>query len=92
MYASWIDASLRFSDAAISHAERPDVFTCLPSFEKSASPANAMPVFALFTKPLIESPGNDTAWATPGSASMIASICRITASVRSSDAASGSCA
>ncbi len=92
MYASWIDASFWFSDAAISQAERPDVVTCLPSFEKSARPANAMPEFGLFTKPLIDRPGNDTACATPGSASMIASIWRMTSSVRSSVAASGSCA
>jgi hypothetical protein len=69
-----MEPSFWFSDAAISHADRPDVFTVFPSREKSERPANAIPEFELFTKPLIEKPGNDTVCATPGSASMISSI------------------
>ena len=53
---------------------------------------NAMPVFGVLTKPLIDSPGNATELATPGCASASADIWRITRSVRSSVAPSGSCA
>ena len=49
-----------------------------------------MPAFDAFTNPLTESPGNATAFDTPGCSSASFDICRITASVRSSVAASGS--
>ena len=51
-----------------------------------------MPAFDAFTNPLTESPGNATELATPGRPSAIDDILRITASVRSSVDASGSCA
>ena len=51
-----------------------------------------MPVFEALTKLLTDRPGNATELATPGCFSAIADISRITASVRSSVAASGSCA
>ena len=51
-----------------------------------------MPEFELLVKPLIDSPGNDTAFSTPGCFSMISPMRRITSSVRSSVAPSGSCA
>ena len=51
-----------------------------------------MPEFELLVKPLIDSPGNDTAFSTPGCFSMTSPMRRITSSVRSSVAPSGSCA
>ena len=56
------------------------------------SVTNAMPVFGALTNPLIESPGNATEFATPGCASASDDIWRITRSVRSRVAPSGSCA
>jgi hypothetical protein len=53
---------------------------------------NTIPAFEALTKPLTESPGNATELATPGCSSASAPILRITASVRSSVEASGSCA
>jgi hypothetical protein len=50
------------------------------------------PVLEALTKPLMESPGKATELATPGCSSAIDDISRMTASVRSSVAASGSCA
>ena len=49
-----------------------------------------MPAFGALTKPLIESPGNCTAFSTPGCLRPMSAIWRITRSVRSSVAASGS--
>ena len=51
-----------------------------------------VPEFGLTVNPLIERPGNATDASTPGCLRAISDIFRITASVRSSDAASGSCA
>src|SRR5688572_12790687 len=51
-----------------------------------------MPEFGLTVKPLIERPGNAMASATPGCSSASVDMRRMTASVRSSEAASGSCA
>ena len=56
------------------------------------SVTNAMPVFGALTKPLIDRPGNATEFATPGCSSASVDIWRITRSVRSSVAPSGSCA
>src|SRR6185437_2073861 len=56
------------------------------------SPMNTVPAFGLLTKPLIESPGKATVDCTPGWLLAIAESRLITACVRSSDAASGSCA
>ncbi len=49
-----------------------------------------MPALGAFTKPLMESPGNCTAFSTPGCFMPISAIRRMTLSVRSSVAASGS--
>src|SRR5215468_4568957 len=51
-----------------------------------------MPVFGELTNPLIDSPGNATELRTPGFFNAMSDIFRITASVRSSVAPSGSCA
>ena len=45
--------------------------------------------FGVLTKPLMDRPGNCTACSTPGCFSAMSAICRTTASVRSSEAASG---
>src|SRR4026207_1978752 len=49
-----------------------------------------MPALGALTNPLIERPGNCTALWTPGCLLPISAICRMTRSVRSSVAASGS--
>ena len=59
---------------------------------KGLSPMKMMPAFGLFANPFTDRPGNATACSTPSCASAMSDILRITASVRSSDAASGSCA
>ena len=51
-----------------------------------------MPALGALTKPLMESPGNCTAFSTPGCLRAMSAICRMTRVVRSSVAASGSCA
>src|SRR5688572_2314252 len=51
-----------------------------------------IPLFGELVKPLIESPGNATALAAPGCFSAISLMRRMTESVRSSEAADGSCA
>lgn len=57
---------------------------------KGLSVTNTMPLLGELVNPLIESPGNSTASVTPGCLSAISVIRRMTASVRSSEAASGS--
>ena len=59
---------------------------------KGLSVANTMPEFELLVKPLIDRPGNATACSTPGCFSAMSPMRRITSSVRSSVAPSGSCA
>ena len=56
------------------------------------SATKAMPVFEALTNPFTDNPGNAIELATPGCSSAIDVISRITRSVRSSVAASGSCA
>ena len=51
-----------------------------------------MPALELLVKPLIDRPGNATALSTPGCFSAMSLMRRITSSVRSSVAPSGSCA
>ena len=46
----------------------------------------------LWVNPFTDIPANSTACATPGCLSAISAMRRVTASVRSSDAAGGSCA
>ncbi len=71
-----------------------DVLASIPGCRARSSDGlrvtKATPVFGALTKPLIDSPGNATALATPGCASASADIWRITLSVRSSVAPSGS--
>ena len=49
-----------------------------------------MPAFGALVKPLIDRPGNATVDSTPGTLPAMSDMRRITASVRSSEAASGS--
>ena len=51
-----------------------------------------MPALELLVKPLIDRPGKATAFSTPGCASAMSPMRRITSSVRSSEAPDGSCA
>ncbi len=51
-----------------------------------------IPEFGALTKLFTDNPGNATEFATPGCFNAISDILRITASVRSSVAASGNCA
>ena len=51
---------------------------------------NTMPAFGALVKPLIDRPGKAIDDSTPGISLAMADIWRITASVRSSEAASGS--
>jgi hypothetical protein len=60
--------------------------------ENGFSVTHTMPAEALLMKPLMERPGNATAFSTPGSFSAMSDIRRMTVSVRSSVAPSGSCA
>ncbi len=53
---------------------------------------NTMPAFGAFVNPLIDRPGNATELCTPSVFRPMSLMRRITSSVRSSDAASGSCA
>ena len=57
---------------------------------KGLSATNTMPAFELLVKPLIDRPGKPTAFSTPGCFSTISPMRRITSSVRSSVAPSGS--
>ncbi len=88
MNASGIAAYFWLSCIAMAPPER--------SFERRSSNgfsvAKTIPAFELLVKPLIESPGKATACSTPGCFSVISPMRRITSSVRSSVAPSGSCA
>ena len=88
MNASWIPANLRFSESAIVSP-----YSAL-DFRSSngASGKKTMPAFGALTNPLMERPGNCTAPATPGCFMPMSDIRLMTDSVRSSVAASGSCA
>src|SRR5574341_1777518 len=59
---------------------------------KGLSAAKTMPELELLVKPLIDNPGKPTACSTPGCFIMISPMRRITSSVRSRLAPSGSCA
>lgn len=56
------------------------------------SVTNTMPALGLLVKPLIDRPGKATALSTPGCFRAMSDMRRITSSVRSSEAPSGSCA
>ncbi|MNG03460.1 hypothetical protein D3C84_865440 [compost metagenome] len=78
--------NLALSDAEIAPADK------LGSLRSSngRKPMKAMPAFGLLVKPLIDSPGNATALSNPGSLMAMVLMRRITDSVRSRLAASGS--
>ena len=86
--ASPMAAYFRCSFCEIAKPDRSDDSRSLNGF----SVTNTMPADGLLMKPLIDRPGNATALSTPGSFSAISDIWRITFSVRSSVAPSGSCA
>ncbi len=86
--ASWTAAYFWFRSAAIA---APDSSLVLRS-SNGLSVANTMPALGLLVKPLIDRPGKATADSTPGCLSAISLILRITSSVRSSVAPSGSLA
>ena len=86
MNASGIAANCRFSCPAMAPPERAG---CLRS-SNDLSPAKTMPELELLVKPLIERPGKPIALCTPGCFSMMSLMRRITSSVRSSVAPSGS--
>ena len=88
MKASWIAENLPLSWPAIAPALR---LAALRS-SKGFNVTNTIPEFELLVKPLIDRPGNATALSTPGSFKAISPMRRITSSVRSSVAPSGSCA
>ena len=72
----------------ISAAERPPLRCDLGS-----SVANSTPLFEAMPNPaVIDMPENEITDSTPSSCARMSAIRRITSSVRSSDAASGSCA
>ncbi len=86
IWASGIAANFLLSVSAIAVTER--------SFERRLSKLsrgmNTAPGVRAVDQALTDRPGKATAWVTPGVASAMALILRITASVRSMVAASGS--
>jgi len=81
-------SSLPCTTSRISLAERPPV---RPAFGSSV--ANTTPLFEATPKPAVtDMPENAITDSTPSSCEMMPDMRRITSSVRSSDAASGSCA
>ena len=60
--------------------------------QKSSSGKKISAALELWVKPLTDMPANSTACATPGCLSPISAMRRVTASVRSREAAGGSCA
>ncbi len=88
MKASWIAAYLPLSCAAMA---LPDSSLVLRS-SNGLSETKTMPALGLLVKPLIDRPGKAIADSTPGCLSAMSDIWRITSSVRSSVAPSGSLA
>ena len=84
--ASWIPANFWLRAPAISAPYSPGP----PRFSASSRIRKMIPALGLLTNPLIESPGNCTAWVTPGCWSAISPMRFTTASLRSSVAPSGS--
>ena len=84
--ASVMPLNSRFNAAAMAGPVRSGVLRCSKSFKQKKT----MPAFGATLKPLMLSPGNCTALSTPGTFSPISPMRRITASVRSRDAPSGS--
>ena len=86
--ASWMDDTFLLSSAAIACADNSREVRLLAS----SSGKKMSPALELAVKPLTDMPANATAWATPGCLRPNSAIRRVTASVRSRDAAGGSCA
>ena len=84
--ASWITLNAATSLSRISAPESPGPVR----LSNSSSVMNAMPLFGEAVKPFGERPGKATDEATPGTFLAMSLMRRTTASVRSSDAASGS--
>ena len=86
--ASWMDANFWFS--------APAMLSPYSAFDRRSSNGlsgkKTIPALGELTNPLIERPGNCTAFATPGCCNPMSDIRLSTASVRSSAAPSGSCA
>ena len=80
----------RTSRRVLARYRRP-TSSLLPRSEKSSSGRNITAAFSMFTKPFTDSPGKPIACSMPGVASASSETCRTTSSVRSSDAAFGSC-
>ena len=83
--ASWISPKAWYSLPMMALAER----SGLRRFSKSSSVMKAMPELGLAVNPLGERPGNATEAATPGTFMARSLMRRMTASVRSREAASG---
>ena len=86
--ASWMEESFAFRAAAMARPDKARELRC----EKSSSGKKMSPALELCVNPLTDMPANSTACATPGCLSAISAMRRVTASVRSSEAAGGSCA
>ena len=86
MKASWMPANCRLSAPAMAPPESSGFFLSSNDFRA----ANTIPELELLVKPLIERPGKPTACSTPGCYIMISPMRRITSSVRSRVAPSGS--
>ncbi len=85
---SLIDANCALRSAARAKPES----SLVRRSSKGLSVTNTIPEFGLAVKPLMLKPGKATLDWTPGWSSAICDMRRITASVRSRDAPSGSCA
>ena len=84
--AQALQAAVKLSD---DRARRCDGF--FSRSLKSAKVVNSTPWFEALVKVAPEKPEKATAFVTPGTESAISEACLITASVRSSEALSGSC-
>ena len=88
MKASWMLAKAWFSWPATA----PPLWSARVRSANGLSMANTIPEFELLVNPLIDRPGNASVPSTLGFFSMMSPMRRITSSVRSSVAPSGSCA
>ena len=86
--ASWMAMNLPLSELAMA---APLSSGDLRS-SKLSRPTNTMPALGLMVKPWMDRPGKAMASFTPGSSMAIWDIRRMTSSVRSREAPSGSCA
>ncbi len=89
MNASWIDGEL-LVELHRDGAGRSGPAPC--ARRRASASTKTMPALELLVKPLIDRPGNATAFSTPGCFRAISLMRRMTSSVRSSVAPSGSCA